>query len=100
MSSSWQNMLLSGPTLGFVSAVFHRMLEQRSLREKDVLTHHVIRQMHIWHGHLLNNYHITPWQFLVQECFGTPVACWMILLILEPVGLGVRIEAGTTLRTR
>ncbi len=100
MSSFWQNMLLSGPTLGFVSAVFQHMLEQRSPQEKDELTHHVIRQMRIWHGHLINNYYITPSQFLIQECLAIPVACWMILVILGLVGMGIRIEAGRRPRDR
>ncbi len=100
MSSFWQHLLLSGPALGFVSAVYQRMLEQRSPQEKDVLTHHVIRQMRIWHGHLLNNYYITPRQFFLQECLAIPVACWMILVILGLVALGIRTEAARRPRAR
>ena len=100
MSSLWQNLLLSGPTLGFVSAVYQHMLEQGSPQEKDVLTHHTIRQMRIWHGHLLNNYYITPQQFFLGECLAIPAACWMILVILGLVALGIRTDAARRTRAR
>ena len=93
MSSLWQNLLLSGPMLGFVSAVFQRMLEVSSPHRKDELTHHVICQTRIWHGHLLNHYYITPQQFFIQECLAIPVACWMIFVILGLVVLGIRTDA-------
>ena len=100
MSSFWQNVLLSGPTLGFVSAVFQRMLEQTSPHKKDALTHHVIQQTRIWHGHFINNYYITPGQFFIQECLAIPVACWMIFVILGLVGLGIRLDAAKRPRAR
>lgn len=93
MSSFWQNALLAGPFLGFVSAVEQHRLEMISPDRKNEATHQVIRQSRIWHGHFLGDYYITPGQFFIQECLAIPVACWMILAVLGLVGIGIRTEA-------
>ena len=100
MSSLWQNLLLSGPMLGFVSAVFQRMLEVSSPHKKDELTHHVIREARIWHGHLLDHYYITPTQFFIEECLAIPAACWMIFVVIGLVGFGIRTDARQRRRAR
>lgn len=85
-----QHLLLAGPFLGALAAIYRYQLSLSSPSRPDVAGGQVIEYMKLWHGRYYGSFYVTRLQDALWHALGLASLAWMVGVVLILVGLGRR----------
>ena len=85
-----QHLLLAGPFLGALAAIYRYQLSLCSPPRPDVAGGQIIEYMKIWHGRYYGSFYVTRLQDALWHALGLASLAWMVAVVLILVGLGRR----------
>ncbi|GAN77841.1 hypothetical protein [Acidisphaera rubrifaciens] len=85
-----QHLLLAGPFLGALAAVYRYQLSLYAPSRPDAACGQVIEYMKIWHGRYYGSFYVTRLQDALWHALGLASLAWMVGVVLVLVVLGRR----------
>lgn len=85
-----QHLLLAGPFLGALAAIYRYQLSLSSPSSPNVAGGQIIRYMKIWHGRYYGSFYVTRLQDALWHALGLASLLWMLGIVVVLVGLGRR----------